>query len=185
MKRRHLLAAVAGAAMTAGLAGGANAAVFETAFTFEAFDVGLCPGGICPAVPQDPVSGLVVWEGASATSPIDALVSITLTIAGKTYDISEVTFQNLVGESVVGGIPGGALSTPGGVDDFILSWNPATGMPIAFQYSVANVDSYFVSMAASEFETARARVDEPSMAGLMGLGLAGLALGGLRRRRMA
>ncbi|MDX5370407.1 MAG: hypothetical protein LPL29_13630 [Alphaproteobacteria bacterium] len=168
--------------MSASLAGAAHAAVFETAFTFEAFDVGICPGGVCPAVPQDPVSGVVVWEGASGTSPIDALVSISLTIAGKTYDISEIAFENLPGETIVGGAAGGAASTPGGVDDFILSWDPSTGLPFAFQYAVANVDSYFVSLTASEFKTTRAQVDEPSLAGLLGLGLAGLALAARRRR---
>lgn len=79
--------------------------------------------------PTDPVSGVIIYEAASVTSPVLSISSISLVIDGHSYSVSEVGFGPVLGGTVIGANVNGAtnINTTSAADDFALFFNP--GVP--------------------------------------------------------
>src|SRR5262245_29983295 len=191
MAMPRLISAVP-AVLLALAAGSAGAIPVTTSFTA----VGFSPS---PA-PTDPVSGVITWEAASLTAPIDSLTSVSLTIAGHVYGLDELAFDSSPDYSMVmiGGRTGGVWTAYVGTDDFWLMFDRVSATPRHFLYmSAADPRSDFSTMAFDSFSISegplprRAVVEsfdtntapEPSTLVLFAAGLAGLAFG--RRRRQS
>src|SRR5262245_1908706 len=173
------------------ISGSAQAVPVTTSFTAIDF----YPG----SAPTNPVSGVIAWEAASLTAPIESLTSISLTIAGHTYGAGELTFISPPDDStvIIGGWTWGAETVRAGTDDFWLMFDRLSATPRQFLYgSVSTPSSDFSTMSFASFTIAdggvadRAfaaadpvgpnAVSEPPTLALFAAGLAGLAF---RRRR--
>jgi hypothetical protein len=139
----------------------AKADVFTVNFTASGFGAG---------APQDPLSGSFTYEAASATSPVTALDSVNLTIAGHAYTLGEVSVASpyLGVYTVIGGALNG-VGVVGPGNDFGLAWNTATQAYVDFEYTVAGGGFYstesYQSFSITPITTAA--VPEPSSVALL------------------
>src|SRR5258708_4241210 len=87
--------------------------------------VSFTASGFPARAPADPVTGIITYDAASTTASINALTSVSLTIAGHTYSLGELAFASNVDQFI-----GGALNGVGGLDlgtnDFALVWDQAS-----------------------------------------------------------
>jgi hypothetical protein len=143
------------------------------------------------APPTDPVTGEIYYEAANFGSPITSLISISLTINGHSYALSEVGFgaNGAVGKKNPSGT--GVFATPTGTDDFFLGWHIG-GAPISFSYTAAydGVNDYQLAFwQATAFdnftETVVGTTPLPAALPLFATGLGLMGLLGWRRKRKA
>lgn len=139
---------------------------------FSAYGFGPSNGN--PA-PHDPVSGTIVWEAASATAPIDSLLSVDLTINGHVYQLNEIEFTHVVGGIHL--IGGGPFPDSVGnlTNDFWLSFDTSTGTPRDFSYASNQLSGVWFTQSFSEFSITAAAVPEPATLVLVLVAGAGLA----------
>jgi hypothetical protein len=125
------------------------------------------------------VAGSLIYNAATANSPIEGLVSIDLTIDGHTYDTGELTFAIVSGRQRVGGnLTGGNRVAPG-TNAFSMEWDPATLVLESFRYASVNreADFYIASVLTSE-----SPVPEPATLALVVLAMSLIAIFAGRRR---
>ena len=138
-------------------------------------------------VPEDPISGSIVYEAAGLGATIDALISIDLTIDGHSYSLAEVSFQSpWVGSQdiIYGSLNGIGMAYTSGVNDFWLYFDRLTQLPVGldpFSYTTAALDSTWSTTHFDTFSITEVRVPEPMSLSLLGSGL--LVLSWRRRRR--
>lgn len=146
----------------------ASAIPITASFTVSGFGVG---------APTDPVTGSIGYDAASTMSDINSLTSISLTIAGHTYLLSDVGFISSVGLQIIGGSLNGVGIASPGTNDFVLEWNSTTLNPILLNYTAnSSPDSVFSSTTFPAFSVAAAAVPEPSSLLLLLVGIAGLCV---------
>jgi len=188
-KRSPFATAMAVARTTAGSIGGiavvavaAAAAVFlpaasagAVAFKFE-FSASGFPAG----APEDPLSGTIFYEAPASTGLITSVTSMSLTIAGFSYDVSDVTSMPVGSlNAVFGNANDGAVLA--GTNDVGVGWSPTTGELTNLTYATAGTAStfQFTTVDSSSVEI----VPEPGTLPLAALGLAWIAAGRARRSR--
>lgn len=144
-------------------------------------------GDFSSGSPVSSVSGQIVWTAASLSAPIDALVSIDLTVAGHAYLLSEIGFGTVPTGFLIGGLPSGVngISAGNDADDFLLIFDPGTSSFVQFTFAVAggtsaiwSADSGDVSLRIEE-----GTVPEPGTFALVGATLLALAVPRRRVRR--
>ena len=104
---------------------------------------------ITPA-PTDPVTGTIVWDADPATSAINSLLSIDLTLAGHVYSLGEVGFD-AISNRVIGGTVNGVNAVAGSTNDFAIVWNTVTMVPIMFDYASAGSEGFWISTQFAVF----------------------------------
>jgi len=169
MKIRSLLTMAVGFL----LCGWVHAVTVTLDFTVTGFD----PVFFSTPVPQDTVSGQIVYSAASASAPVDALISIDLEIFGHVYTLGEIGFINQATASIIGGLGFGPLTVETGADDFGIRFERDTTEWTIFLYSVNGAEDGFRAVRQA------IAVPEPGSLALLGLGLAGVAA--IRKRKHA
>lgn len=135
-------------------------------------------GGFSDKAPSDLVSGTMVWEADSPTSPIKSLTSINLTIGDHAYTLEEVGFVSLGDPSyLIGGNLNGIYSMLPGTDDFVLVVDGAA--PRYLMYSSGGYP--FLGQGFTSFSVTASAVPEPGTFALLGVALGAMAF--VRRRR--
>lgn len=152
-----------------------QASPFRLEFQFSKFGV---------AAPADPVSGTLIFESASANSPIEALTSFDLAIAGHAYALSEVGFSNSNPFfNRVGGLINGVNGLGATTDDFWMIWQLTDYSNWLFEYGTASGDGLYSAALVDRFVITPYRaVPEPAPLSLIGFGAAGLAVARRRTR---
>lgn len=151
-------------------AGSASAVPITASFTVEGFS---------DAAPSKLVSGTIVWEADSPTSPIKSLTSIDLRIDHHTYTLEEVGFDSLGDPSyLIGGKVNGLYNMLPGTDDFALVIDGT--MPRYLTYSSAGSPGQGFTGYRVTSVTANA-VPEPGTFALLGVAFGAIAF--VRRRR--
>jgi hypothetical protein len=129
--------------------------------------------------PTDPVTGSLIYEAATANSPIEGLVSIDLTIDGHIYDTGQLTFGIVSGRQRVGGnLTGGNRVAPG-TNAFSMEWDPATLVLESFRYSSTNREGDFYIASVL---TPSNPIAEPATLALVVLAMSLIAIFAGRRR---
>ncbi len=112
------------------LASTAQAGVVTMTFAASNFSSG---------APVDPVGGTMTWRAASQTAPIEELLSVNLTIAGYTYSVAEIGFNDFF---QIGGLVSGITGVDAGAaaNDFSFRIDPGTEQMISpFIYGLQSV----------------------------------------------
>jgi hypothetical protein len=139
----------------------ANAGVVTLDYSFTNFD---------PVAPTDPVVGIITYQAASLTSPIEQLLSISMTIAGHAYSLAEIGFQS----GLIGGLVNDLFLVASGTNDFFLSFTEATSTAESFAYATKSSSEVFLSNTPTRFNVTFSNatsVPEPDSLLLMLLGL--------------
>lgn len=127
------------------------------------------------AAPTDPVVGSIIYEAASVDATIDSITSISLTLNGYTYGISNLYFGTASGTLEViageGGIGLGNLT-----DDFEISFYRDTGTGGAFTYTSSTLSGIwfarnFTSFSLTTGPTVPAPAPAPLPVALLLIGL--------------
>jgi hypothetical protein len=122
----------------------------------------------------------LVYEAATANSPIEGVASIDLEIDGHTYNTGELSFAIVNGRQRVGGnLSGvGGNSVAPGTNAFLMEWDPATLVLEAFRFSTVNreADFYVASVLTS------GSIPEPATLALVVLAMSLMAIFAGRRR---
>jgi len=147
----------------------AHANPFTVTFTATDF-VPLFPSS---PVPDDPVSGTMIYDAASINSPIDSLTAISLTISGHTYTLAEVGFLDLgLGFEEIGGLIDGVNGSGSNENDFLIIWDTSSLVPLLFLY--ATLDSTGIYDTSNFTQFSITAVPEPNTLALVALGFLGL-----------
>jgi hypothetical protein len=119
----------------------AQAASFTLSFTADNF---------AGPTPSSSISGTIGYDAATINSSITLLNSIALTIAGYSYTLGEVGFDNSSFSSLrIGGTITGVGGVSAGNNDFILVWNRITLLPINVIYATTDTSSLYLSNSNS------------------------------------
>jgi|CXWL01.1.fsa_nt_gi hypothetical protein len=155
----------------------AQAMPIHMTFTADNF---ISAAGYAGTAPTDPVSGTIVWDANSATSPINAFLSVNMTIDGHTYGLQELASQDLGGSTfVIGGEHFGPDVRQSGTNDFAIYFNPLAVVSSGFTYTSANNQSDSWNTAHfSQFSITAVPV--PTAVWLFGSALG--VMGAMRRR---
>ncbi|WP_457389229.1 hypothetical protein [Roseateles sp. P5_E1] len=172
----------------------AQAKTYQLTFTATHFTSVLAPA---PA-PQDPVSGSIIFQADALGQPVTSIGAIDLSIAGHSYSLADLAFENWQGAPfppsyTFGGKGNGAGGVAPGVNDFFITLSGVSGYhDISFLYSVAgtaqsswiayNYSDRFPSDIISSIVEIPTAVPEPSQALLLVAGMA-LFAGRLRAHR--
>ena len=155
----------------------ANAVPITLDFTVSGF--GVSNGN---AAPTDPVSGTIVYDAAGLGATINSLTSISLTLNGYVYSLSEIDFQSPFGgntDIIYGSLSGTGISNL--TNDFWIRFDRVAATGFDFAYASASLSGIWTSMSFTSFSLRAATVPEPGTLSLLGVGLLGFAM--LRRRR--
>lgn len=166
----------------------ANSSAHAISFTLDFTATGLTVFGT-GSPPTNPVTGVITYDAASLTAPIDSLTSINLTIDGHSYSVGETGFFNNGDNSWFGGLINGVTSLNAGTTDFVLSFDRVNlGFFKFFDYAVPEINTgFFRTSTFSDFNVTETTVTPlPASWPLFasGIGLVGL-IGRLRKRRRA
>jgi hypothetical protein len=152
------------------------ASTFYTSFTVGGF-----PSSNGDAAPNDPVSGTILWAAPDIHSDIQSFVSISLTLDGHNYSVSELSYFRLGSPTTWNGV-GGTIDGPSAVenltDDFFITWDSASLQPVEFFYSsskrsgIWSANTVHNPNAFQSFTVAA--VPEPGSLSLLSFGLLGL-----------
>ncbi|BBA36851.1 hypothetical protein sS8_4928 [Methylocaldum marinum] len=83
------------------------------------------------------VTGTIVWDADSPTSPINSLSSIDLSIDGHDFTLAEVGFAvGFENDGVIGGLVSGVGGLFFSNNDFRIEWDAANLTPISFIYTI-------------------------------------------------
>lgn len=153
---------------------------------YTAFTVGGFPISNGNSAPLDPVSGYIVWTASDIHSQPLALVSIDLTIDGHSYSASELGSYNVLPNwNGIGGVLGSANGVTTQTDDFWISWDAASLMPLGFAYASSTRSGIWVVHPVNNpgsFQSFQiAPIPEPSSMAMFIVGL--LGLGAWRARK--
>lgn len=112
------------------------------------------------SAPADSVSGTIVYEAANLLSPIDSIVSVSLSVGSYAYTLNEVGFFNFPDTGGIGGLLNDPNSVTAGTNDFIFSFKLAANTPRLFVYGspstpgqiwrTTSFDSFSRTIAATE-----------------------------------
>lgn len=165
----------------------AVAAVAQPQTFYTAFTVGGFPTSNGNAAPTDTVNGYIVWTASDIHSAPQAFVSIDLTIDGHTYAVPELgSFNLLPNWNGIGGENAGANGLHNLVDDFSISWDAESLMPLSFAYASSKRsgiwDVYTVHDPGSFQMFQIAPIPEPSSVSLLIAGLLGLGAWQVRKQ---
>ncbi|MDH3460366.1 MAG: PEP-CTERM sorting domain-containing protein [Burkholderiaceae bacterium] len=146
--------------------------LFEISFQASGFSASV--GSV--VAPQDPVAGSIVFEAVDENSPINALVSVSLTINEHTYGLSELEFTSpfFVSDAFVGGAVDGLTGTLINENDFAFAFDygPGTVSPTQFTYTSAGFGgSRWMTSTFDAAAIAPVSVPEPTTLALVGLAL--------------
>jgi acetyltransferase-like isoleucine patch superfamily enzyme len=118
-------------------------------FSFEVAGFTRLGGAGLGEAPTDPVVGTIVYDAADLASPIDSLVSVSLTIGGYSYLLSDLGFESPISfdpnVDSIGGLVNGAsrvcvgtgCDVPSGVDDFFVGFDRSTDSGTILLYRTA------------------------------------------------
>jgi hypothetical protein len=148
-------------------AGPSPALTFNTAFTVGGFP--MSNGNLAP---EDLVSGNIVWMAPNIHSEPQSFVSIDLTIDGHTYTVPELGhFNVLPNRNGIGGLIADANGIWNQTDDFWISWDGDSLMPLSFAYASSKLSgtwSVFTVFDPGCFQSFQITpVPEPSAAALL------------------
>jgi hypothetical protein len=104
--------------------------------------------------PAEPVSGMIVYDADSDKSPINQLLSMSLSIAGHAYSVQEVAFSGDPQDQLIGGVVLGVDAVSPGTNDFAMVFNPVTVHPFVFLYSVAATNAVWFTTTFDQFTIA-------------------------------
>jgi len=136
--------------------------------------------------PEDPVNGVIVYDAASPNAPIDSLISISLSIAGHAYGLSDIGFLSDSGVGYVGGLIDGVLGSGNFENDFLLVWDMAALVPLDFLYAVEGNSGIWDMPVFARFTVTDSAVPVPATVLLLTIGFLALTVArssALRRAR--
>jgi hypothetical protein len=183
--RRRLAPIVAGALAMLALGSTARAVPVTLAFTVNDFP----PTFAGTPAPVDPVSGVIIYEAANVTAPIESLTSISLAIGSHSFAVGELGFtSSAVSTShIIGGTLNGVTGVGTFTNDFSIQFDRVAqpGVGANFVYASADLFGIWRSTKFTSFSlTAGATpVPETGSASLLLAGLVIAASIAWRRKR--
>lgn len=181
--RRGLAPIVAGAAL-AMLAFGSTARAVPVTLEFTVNDFPPTFAGT-PA-PVDPVSGVIVYEAADQTAPIESLISISLGIGGHSFTVGELGFtSSAVSTShIIGGTLNGVAGVTTFTNDFTIQFDRVAqpGVGANFVYASDGLFGIWRSTNFTRFSLTAGATQVPE-AGSASVLLGGLIMAAWTRRR--
>jgi hypothetical protein len=187
MKTTKFRKAVLG--VTIGLLGLAPGGAFGQGFVMN-FQFSQFPPSNLNQAPTDPVSGSIAWQASDIHGPIQEFNSISLTLDGHKYFLSDIQYQLGPGssDSRIYANSGSMTNIPGNLynltDGFDLVWDHDSLKPLAFAYTSSQRSGIWSISSAvnpSSFNFfSITQVPEPSSAALAIFGAAILLI--CRRR---
>ena len=116
----------------------ANAVEIELSFAVEGFTRSDGTG----VAPTDPVIGTVIYEAAGLASPIQSLVSVSLTIGGFSYAIDDLGFATITDDpniDSIGALINGTTRVAGSLNnDFFMGFDRVADLGLVLFYTTAS-----------------------------------------------